>query len=386
MDEVLVQPEHRAELAAYKNEGGEGGGRGGGRAGGMTINSSQLPEALLDALGMPGERGFVLKLVKAPNGRVQIDDIMDEEEEDPEEAAAAGGDDGGAAAGVEAAGSGAAAVAAAADGSSPFAAAAAAGEAPGGAGATQKRKRAVQAGGGSLGEAGADAEDGGEAADGVGAGAAAAAGVREVVVEELSSPRGEGGEGGEYGGPAAGCTAVCAVVRGDALVVANAGDSRCVLSRAGRAVAMTQDHKPNDPEEFARITAAGGFVADGRVNGSLNLSRALGDLEYKQARQLPPQAQAVTAFPEVRAERLQGGDEFLILACDGIWDVLTNQEAVDFVRARLAAGRTPAQVCADACDRCLAPDTAGCGKGCDNMSFVLVMLKAWAGGAAAAAP
>ena len=89
-------------------------------------------------------------------------------------------------------------------------------------------------------------------------------------------------------GPAAGCTAVCAIVSDNHLVVANAGDSRCVLSRDGKAVALTEDHKPNNEEEFSRIMKAGGFVADGRVNGSLNLSRALGDLEYKQA-QLPPE-------------------------------------------------------------------------------------------------
>lgn len=71
---------------------------------------------------------------------------------------------------------------------------------------------------------------------------------------------------------------------------------------------------------------AGGFISDGRVNGSLNLSRALGDLEYKRDKSLPPAQQMITAFPEVRTLQLQPGDEFLILACDGIWDVLTNQE------------------------------------------------------------
>lgn len=57
----------------------------------------------------------------------------------------------------------------------------------------------------------------------------------------------------EYAGPSAGCTAVCAVVRGNELYVANAGDSRCVLCRNGTAVAMTQDHKPTDAEEYDRI-------------------------------------------------------------------------------------------------------------------------------------
>jgi serine/threonine protein phosphatase PrpC len=70
---------------------------------------------------------------------------------------------------------------------------------------------------------------------------------------------------------------------------------------------------------------AGGFIAEGRVNGSLNLSRAFGDMEFKRSSNLSPAQQMITANPEVRTLQLQRGDEFLILACDGIWDVLTNQ-------------------------------------------------------------
>lgn len=50
-------------------------------------------------------------------------------------------------------------------------------------------------------------------------------------------------------------------------------------------------------------------------------------------------------------------------------------QAVDFVRERLAAGKAPREVCEEMCDRCLAPDTGGCGKGCDNMSAIVVLLK-----------
>ena len=67
-------------------------------------------------------------------------------------------------------------------------------------------------------------------------------------------------------------------------------------------------------------------MSDGRVNGSLNLSRALGDMEYKRTKELTAAQQMITAMPEVRTMQLQPGDEFLILACDGIWDVLTNQQ------------------------------------------------------------
>ncbi len=66
------------------------------------------------------------------------------------------------------------------------------------------------------------------------------------------------------------------------IICANAGDSRCVLSEKGKAIELSVDHKPELSTERARIEKAGGFVEDNRVKGVLNLSRSLGDLEYKQ--------------------------------------------------------------------------------------------------------
>jgi serine/threonine protein phosphatase PrpC len=83
-----------------------------------------------------------------------------------------------------------------------------------------------------------------------------------------------------------GCTACVAVLTKDSLICANSGDSRCVLNRSGTAVEMSEDHKPDNEGEQKRIEAAGGFVEDGRVRGVLSLSRALGDLEYKQNKQV----------------------------------------------------------------------------------------------------
>lgn len=78
-------------------------------------------------------------------------------------------------------------------------------------------------------------------------------------------------------GSDSGTTAVVALIRGKQLIVANAGDSRCVVSEAGKALDMSYDHKPEDEVELARIKNAGGKVTmDGRVNGGLNLSRAIG--------------------------------------------------------------------------------------------------------------
>ena len=84
----------------------------------------------------------------------------------------------------------------------------------------------------------------------------------------------------------AGCTANVALFTKDAIICANSGDSRCILMRGPTAIEMSEDHKPDNIPAQKRIVAAGGFVEEGRVRGILSLSRALGDLEYKQNKKM----------------------------------------------------------------------------------------------------
>eukprot|EP01104_Vermistella_antarctica_P011721 TRINITY_DN330_c0_g1_i1.p2 TRINITY_DN330_c0_g1~~TRINITY_DN330_c0_g1_i1.p2 ORF type:complete len:420 (+),score=140.92 TRINITY_DN330_c0_g1_i1:66-1325(+) len=174
-----------------------------------------------------------------------------------------------------------------------------------------------------------------------------------------------------------GCTSVVAMIRGNKVYVANAGDSRAVISKAGVATPLSIDHKPHDEEEFRRITAAGGYVRGDRVNGNLNLSRAIGDLQYKTNPSLAPKDQIITAYPDIQELELTPEHDFLILACDGIWDVMTNQEAVDFVRERLAANPevSLASICELMMDFCLAVEAKPTGVGCDNMTAMIVDLR-----------
>lgn len=200
---------------------------------------------------------------------------------------------------------------------------------------------------------------------------------------------------------AQGCTAVVVLVvhdgaDGPRLICANAGDSRAMVSRRGQVVDLSEDHKPENDGETARIVKAGGFVKDmpggARVMGDLNLSRAMGDLRYKQKPELPPAEQIVTVFPDITAVPLKADeDEFLVLGCDGIWETNTNQDAVDFVRARLLGKAEPQSlsgICADICDKGLCPSMdASCdGKGCDNMTVMVVQLKALIEGSAQKRP
>ncbi|GKT26800.1 Protein phosphatase 2C family like protein [Aduncisulcus paluster] len=119
-----------------------------------------------------------------------------------------------------------------------------------------------------------------------------------------------------------GSTALVALLHQNRLIVANVGDSRGVLMRDGRALRMSFDHKPDLPTEEERIQSLGGYVEAGRVLGALSVSRALGDVFLQPY---------VSAEPFVRVETLLPTDKFLILACDGVWDVLKDQSAVSLL-------------------------------------------------------
>jgi serine/threonine protein phosphatase PrpC len=137
-----------------------------------------------------------------------------------------------------------------------------------------------------------------------------------------------------------GCTAVSAFVTPDKIFVGNSGDSRAVVGlREGsniKGLQMSEDHKPDNIEEKARIEKAGGFVEEGRVKGVLNLSRSLGDLEYKTNKKLKPEQQMITCVPEVRMHRITPETKFLFIACDGIWDCVTSQEGAQRMDEKLA--------------------------------------------------
>ncbi|KAL7222436.1 hypothetical protein ACSBR1_024182 [Camellia fascicularis] len=183
----------------------------------------------------------------------------------------------------------------------------------------------------------------------------------------------EEGPHSDFHGPHYGSTACVAIIRNNQLLVANAGDSRCVISRKGQAYNLTRDHKPNLEAENERILKAGGSVRFGRVNGNLNLARAIGDMELKQNKSLPVENQILTANPDVNTVKLCDDDEFIVLACDGIWDCMSSQEVVDFVREQLKTETKLSVLCERVFDRCIAPIAGG--KGCDNMTMILVQFK-----------
>ncbi|KAK7431728.1 Protein phosphatase 2C 2 [Neonectria magnoliae] len=176
----------------------------------------------------------------------------------------------------------------------------------------------------------------------------------------------------KYEEEVSGCTACVSLIAGNKIYVANAGDSRGVLGIKGRAKPLSQDHKPQLENEKNRITAAGGFVDFGRVNGNLALSRAIGDFEFKKSAELSPENQIVTAYPDVEQHDLTDEDEFLVLACDGIWDCQSSQAVVEFVRRGIAAKQELEKICENMMDNCLASNSETGGVGCDNMTMTII--------------
>lgn len=171
-----------------------------------------------------------------------------------------------------------------------------------------------------------------------------------------------------------GCAATSTLITPNKIYCANAGDSRSILSINGIVKPLSFDHKPTNEGEKNRIVNAGGFVDMGRVNGNLALSRGIGDFEFKDSKLLPEE-QAVTALPDVLEHDLNTlNDEFIVLACDGIWDCLTSQQVVDFVRRYIKEKKSLTEICELMMNTCLAPTSGGSGIGCDNMSVCIVAL------------
>mmetsp|Transcript_6149 Transcript_6149/g.10668 ORF Transcript_6149/g.10668 Transcript_6149/m.10668 type:complete len:320 (+) Transcript_6149:85-1044(+) len=183
-----------------------------------------------------------------------------------------------------------------------------------------------------------------------------------------------------------GCAAVVCVVSQSSISVAHAGDCRAVLCRSGTTVPLTEDHKPGLPRERKRILAAGGYLTTGsngdlRVCADLNLSRAIGDLRFKSNSSLMPSEQIICSTPDVMSIPRTPQDEFIILACDGVWDVITNEDAVKFVRPRLhqcPAGNIQRMqsIMSELVHSCVSPnlsETAGLGG--DNLTAMLINLQ-----------
>ncbi|XP_015928660.2 integrin-linked kinase-associated serine/threonine phosphatase 2C isoform X1 [Parasteatoda tepidariorum] len=126
-----------------------------------------------------------------------------------------------------------------------------------------------------------------------------------------------------------GTTAIVVLVIQNILYITNLGDSKAILCRynnkAGKhvCVPLSTDHSPTDYKERMRIQKAGGSVRDGRVMGVIEVSRSIGDGQYK--------ALGLCSVPDVKRCQLTDDDLFILLACDGLWKVFSSEEVINIV-------------------------------------------------------
>jgi len=188
---------------------------------------------------------------------------------------------------------------------------------------------------------------------------------------------------------ACGSTAVVAAVDfvSNEVVVANIGDSRALLIRDGKAIALSDDHKPENQIERSRIRNAGGQVIKvgpcHRVDGNLNLSRALGDFNLKSNTELPAEKQKVIAVPDITSTPFRGGpSELLLLGCDGLFERCSNQDIADIVWSRYKEGKALNRIASELLHACCARSSARGApieEGTDNETVILVQLPAVSG-------
>jgi len=169
-----------------------------------------------------------------------------------------------------------------------------------------------------------------------------------------------------------GSTCVVVLITPNHILCANAGDSRACFRRGGNVLPLSFDHKPINAAEFSRIRNAGGIVSMKRVDGDLAVSRGLGDFQFKNRTDLPPERQKVSCIPDITIyPRRLDKDEFIVIACDGIWDVLSNKECLDMVQQIFNEGeQNIGKVCEEMLDLCLKKESR------DNMSMIIVTLPA----------
>lgn len=188
-----------------------------------------------------------------------------------------------------------------------------------------------------------------------------------------------------------GSTGVVVLVTPTHIICANAGDSRAILSKKNdHLLPLSFDHKPGNDVEVTRVERDGGFVRAGRVDGDLAVSRSFGDFGYKNCSSTvqsscsfssgsssssdgtgKPKENRVTVYPDIIVHKREPSkDEFVVLACDGIWDRLTNKDCSDLVRSLIYGGgeMDVGLICEEIIDTALELDSR------DNMTCCVVVF------------
>lgn len=171
-------------------------------------------------------------------------------------------------------------------------------------------------------------------------------------------------------GYSVGSTANIACIYKNHIHIANIGDSMSVLYKNNKAELLNIEHKPNVFTEKERILSAGLSIINERVEGKLNLTRAIGDLQFKDMN-LKQHLQGVTSYPELNSYKLDASCEFLVIGCDGIWEGVYPQRLCEYISSQLCIEKSISTVISSIEDMILSKDMKS-SIGTDNMSCIIV--------------
>ncbi|RGB27414.1 phosphatase 2C-like domain-containing protein [Rhizophagus diaphanus] len=159
-----------------------------------------------------------------------------------------------------------------------------------------------------------------------------------------------------------GSTAIVTVITPNKIVyVGNAGDSRAVMSVGGLAIPLSEDHKPNLVNESQRIIQAG------ESPSNYNVSRAFGDFKWcKNNPDKGPKEQVFIAYPDVTSHKVDTDTDFLVLACDGIWDCMSSKDVINFINKDIKINKDLSKACENLMNRCLKLNST------DNMTVIII--------------
>lgn len=176
-----------------------------------------------------------------------------------------------------------------------------------------------------------------------------------------------------------GSTATAILIKHGDLFCANLGDSRAIACVLGLVKPLSNDHNTSNAQERERVYAMGGVIKDNRVGGVLIPTRSFGDFLLKSEHEKPPWKQVISAVPQIKLFKIDTHWDFVVVGSDGVWDAMSNQDMVTFVRQRLNthAGQRDklvlSQLCEQILDMCCAKTVGHYGKNsCDNMTIIII--------------
>ena len=172
-----------------------------------------------------------------------------------------------------------------------------------------------------------------------------------------------------------GTTANIMLIKNGIIYIANVGDSLSVMYKNRKAYNLNKEHQVIIESEKERVLKSGAIIKGFRINGMLNLTRALGDLKFKSNQNLKRHEQSVIAVPEITKIEYTDDIDFIIMGCDGVWDCVKRQMVCDFVDKEIRENpeKDLSEILKVIFDRCVSP-VWGVVLGTDNMSCIVIQF------------